>query len=417
MNHELDFEYAGAYEKFIDDFWERKHRRYSLYGGRNSAKSTAAYQLIIELIMTTGNVICTRQCYNSILDSSYSHIKSIIEEYGIEEYFKFREKPAKITCTITGYSVVFKGLDKPSKVRSSKFPKGKVELLLFEEAQEIPNGRICEDIISTFNRGKNTTFRAMWLFNPPPQKNHFCNTELRESSDDDRLLALKVSYKDLPIEWVGADAIKDIQRLKETNYKMYLHEYMGEPIANEDAIFENVRFEKITDEQIDKWINDDEDLYCGLDFGYNPDPNAGVFCKYDRQYRRLYIFKEFYGKKLNNKQISDGLLAAGFDVDRILTCDNDEKTIADLRSFGWYRARAARKGQGSRDAGFKWLQGLTAIIFDQSRTPLAAAEFLEYHHAQDKYGDIKSVYPEGQPDHFIAGARYATEELRRQAGV
>ena len=170
MNHELDFEYASAYEEFIDDFWERKHRRYSLYGGRNSAKSTAAYQLIIELIMTTGNVICTRQCYNSILDSSYSHIKSIIEEYGIEEYFKFREKPAKITCTITGYSVVFKGLDKPSKVRSSKFPKGTVELLLFEEAQEIPNGRICEDIISTFNRGKNTTFRAMWLFNPPPQK-------------------------------------------------------------------------------------------------------------------------------------------------------------------------------------------------------------------------------------------------------
>ena len=251
----------------------------------------------------------------------------------------------------------------------------------------------------------------MWIFNPPPQKNHFCNANLRES--DDRMLALKVSYKDLPTEWVGEDALDDIRILKETNYKMYLHVYMGEPIANEDAIFENVRFEKITDEQIDKWINDDEDLYCGLDFGYNPDPNAGVFCKYDRHDRVLYIFREFHANKLNNKQISVGLLDSGFDMDRILTCDNDEKTIADLRSYGWYRARAAIKGQGSRDSGFKWLQGLNKIVIDDSRTPYTASEFLEYHYIQDKYGDIKNVYPEGQNDHHIAAVRYAMEQVWR----
>ena len=78
----------------------------------------------------------------------------------------------------------------------------------------------------------------------------------------------------------------------------------------------------------------------------------------------------------------------------------------------------AIKGKGSRDAGFKWLQGLAAIIIDPVRAPHAADEFTLYEYDIDKRtGEILSGYPEGQPDHFLALTRYATEKEWRRAGA
>lgn len=416
-NIDINWEYAGVYENFYRDFKQCRHRRYSLYGGRNSAKSTAAYQLVIETVMTEGNVICTRRHYNTIGGSSYNHIKKLIHKAGLEDLFKFKESPYLITYKPNGYRIIFKGLDDPEKVKSTVAPIGDIVLVLFEEAQEIPNMNIPEEAISTFERGEgDDKFRALFLFNPPPNKNHFTNQELRKSSDDDHLLALYVSYKNLPPEWVGTNARKEIDRLLKYNYKLYLYRYMGEPITSEDVIFENIRIQKITDEQIDKWLADDEYLYCGLDFGYNPDPNAACMMKYDPDERILYIFKEFHAGKLNNKQISEGLEQAGFTREYKITCDNDEKTINDLRTFNWY-VRSAIKGPGSKDAGFKWLQGLSEIVIDNSRCPNTATEFTEYHYTYDKFGELRGEYPEGQEDHHIAAVRYAMEEIWRKAGM
>ena len=52
------------------------------------------------------------------------------------------------------------------------------------------------------------------------------------------------------------------------------------------------------------------------------------------------------------------------------------------------------------------------------RAPHAADEFTLYEHEIDRRtGEILSGYPEGQPDHFIALTRYATEREWRHAGA
>lgn len=408
----IDFEFAEVYRDFIDDFINTRHHRYSLYGGRNSAKSGTLYRLALQTVMSTGCVMVVRRYKNSLKGSSYNNIKKVISELGIDKYFKCVDNPREIRCLITGYVISFAGLDDPQKIKSSVAPKGFYKLVVFEESQEINRKEFCDEAISSFERDiKNSDFKVLWAFNPPPNKLHWCNTELRHSIPD-YLYSLQVNYCDIPADWVGPE-INQINRLKAVNNKLYRYRYLGEPIAAEDVIFENIAIEDISDNQINKWISQDSNLFVGLDFGYSPDPNAGNMMYYDPISRDLYIFKEYHSYKQNNKQISEGLLKAGFSQDYIITCDNDQKTIDDLRSYGW-SARPAKK-QKLRDAGFKWLQGLNRIIID-SRCIETIREFEEYHYVIDRDGNQKSMYPEGQADHHIAATRYALERLFMRAG-
>jgi len=79
--------------------------------------------------------------------------------------------------------------------------------------------------------------------------------------------------------------------------------------------------------------------------------------------------------------------------------------------------RGAIKGVGSRDTGFKWLQGLKKIVIDPDRCPRAADEFTLYEYELDKRtGDVMIGYPDGQADHTMDAVRYAMESTFRHAG-
>ena len=112
-----------------------------------------------------------------------------------------------------------------------------------------------------------------------------------------------------------------------------------------------------------------------------------------------------------------GMIHGRIESERITADSAEPKSIADFRAFG-ADMRGAIKGAGSRDAGFKWLQGLDAIVIDPERCPHAADEFTLYEYEIDKRsGDVMSGYPDGQPDHCMDAVRYAMEAVYRRAGA
>ena len=413
----LNFTFAPKYKEFIDDFLHSKHKEYSIYGGRDSGKSTTLYMLILLIVMMEGCVVVIRRHFNSLRGSSFNGICKIIRNYGLEDYFIITKSPLLITCKINGYTIEFKGLDDYNKVKSSETSAGAYRLAVFEEAQEIENKEKCEEAISSYERGEGSFgFRTIYVWNPPGNKNHWLNLTMRDSEPGYRL-AMLVNYYDIPKKWVGQDLVK-IERCKRLTPKVYRNRYLGEPVAADDLVFENVELKEITDEQIEFWLSTKNGLFAGMDFGYRPDPNAACMMHYDIQKRTLYIFKEFHGGELNNKQISDGLDKAGFYKWMRITSDKDEKTIKDLKDFGW-DIKSAIKGPGSVETGFEWLSGLDAIIIDPVRCPYTSTEFSEYHRCFDKAGNIKSGYKDtdNQADHHIAAVRYGMEPLIRKAGM
>ena len=101
--------------------------------------------------------------------------------------------------------------------------------------------------------------------------------------------------------------------------------------------------------------------------------------------------------------------------DYVIVCDsNENKSVTDYCDRGLH-ARAAIKGPGSVEYGFKWLQR-RKIVIDQNRTPNAYDEFTQYEYDRDKEGNVISGYPEGQDDHTIAALRYAFESLFNRRG-
>lgn len=417
--NEINFEFAEAFKPLLYDILENKHTRYAIPGGRDSGKSTFVYMLVILTVLNFGNVAIYRQYKTTLKKSCYNGIVKLINKYKLTNLFKIRKSPLQIECLANGYTIDFSGLDSFQKEKSVESITGNYKLVIFEESQEIPRRDICDEVISSYERGEGSDgFKVIWVFNPPPNKNHWTNLELRKSDESQDLMVQQVNYTDIPAEWVGKQQLKEIERIKKSNLKLYRYRYLGEPISAEDVIFENLKFQRIPQSDIDKWEQNDDWLFNGLDFGYYPDKNAAVSCHYDPDKRILYIYREFYQGKLNNFQISQGLERSGFDKGSRIICDNaSPKDIADLRAFGW-NVRPSTKGNGSVKDGFQWLMGLSAIIIDPYRCPDTKQEFEEYHYELDRDGGIpdSKLYKWNQKDHSISAVRYATEPIRRKGG-
>lgn len=412
----FNFEYADAYRQFLEDYDSNKYNRFSLYSGRGGGKSTAFHQLILEEL-ETGCVAVVRRYWNTNKGSVYNGVKKLLNKLektnpGISKRYKCTETPLLIVNKDTGYALQFFGLDSYQKTKSLEPYKSHFNLVVAEECQEIELRDKVDEFVVTIQRGSSNNVKILYIWNPPPKKSHWTNTDLRKTIDD-YMGAYYFTYMDLPIKWLGGNFIKEAEHWKKTNLKVYRYRYLGEPIAAEDTIFTNIETRVITDKEINSWQRDDNWIVCGLDFGFSPDPNAANEMYYDDEERILYIYKEFHQGKLNNQQISDGLEAAGFDKDLMIIADNDEKDIRDLRRFGW-TIQAAKKTK--REAGFKWLQGLKAIVIDPYRCPYTAEEFTEYVYKLNREGSITGLFPEGQEDHHMSAVRYATRRIWRRGG-
>ena len=83
--------------------------------------------------------------------------------------------------------------------------------------------------------------------------------------------------------------------------------YMGEELEQAVEVFNNVKIEEITDQQIASF----DQIRQGLDFGYAVDPVSLGRMHFDRKKRTLYIFREAYGIGVGNRALFDRLAPRG----------------------------------------------------------------------------------------------------------
>ena len=97
-----------------------------LYGGAGSGKSVFAVQRFIIRLMREPlcNILTVRAVADTNRDSTFALFKQVIHRWGLQRIFKVNESVLKITCTVTGNAVIFKGLDNVEKLKSITFEKG-----------------------------------------------------------------------------------------------------------------------------------------------------------------------------------------------------------------------------------------------------------------------------------------------------
>lgn len=422
--------FAKKYNEIFRWIMKHEKERYTFTGGRASCKSSFISLIIVILIVMNPryNALIIRKTAKNLRRSVFEQIVWAIDILGLRSRFKIpRSQTAALPITYTRkdgstQQIIFAGCDDPEKIKSIKVANGYFAILWVEEKTEFNPAELQNIKISAL-RGGNQFF-IFESYNPPSAARHWCNREA--NTHDPNRAVFHTTYLDIPRDWLGDAIMHDIEQTKKTNKRAYENIYLGIATGTGRGIFENVELRKITDDEIKAF----DYVYNGIDWGYYPDPFAWGRMSYDARKATLYIYDELYLYKHGNIQASNALKKylesqcldedghPRFNVmtDRIEADSAEPKSVNDFYKWGW-NIRGAKKGAGSLDAGYKWLQGLTAIVIDPERCPKIADEFTLYEHEIDKRtGEIMTGYPQGQPDHGMALVRYALESVWRHGG-
>lgn len=379
-------------------------------GGRGSTKSSwASIEVIMQLLRHPEcHAVVFRKVGNTLRNSVYAQCCWAVSQLKLSQYFRCTVSPMEITYLPTGQKIFFLGLDDPNKSKSIKTPFGYIGIAWFEELDQYAGEEEIRKVEQSVFRGGSYSL-AIKTFNPPAASKNWANRYAVEHKPGK--LTHHSTYLTTPKEWLGSRFLDEAAHIKETRPTAYAHEYLGEIVGNGTEVFENIKAETITADQIS---NFDRRLY-GVDWGWYPDPwafNAGY---YDSARQTLYLYDELTRRRTSNQDTAQLLLDRKLSRDSIIMADSAEpKSVQDYRAMG-IRARATPTPPGSVEYSHKWLQSLKAIVIDPERCPDTYREFSEYEYEQDKNGNVLDGYPDAD-NHHIDAVRYMTQPIWKKRG-
>jgi phage terminase large subunit len=392
------------------DLKGKRHTHYWLKGGRGSTKSSfVSIEIILGMMNDkNANAVILRRVKETLRESVYDQMLWAIDMLGVSHLWHDSLSPLSITYKPTGQKIVFKGADKPKKVKSSKFRRGYTKFIWYEEADEFRDVDDINTINQTLVRG-GEDITVFYTYNPPQSINNWINDEVSRQALRDDTVVHASTYLSVPQEWLGKQFVDEANYTKQVNPLKYEHIYMGIVTGTGAEVFNNITVRKISDDEIKSF----DKIYRGLDFGFAADPLHYGEQYYDAARRRLYIYAEIHQVGLKNAQAVEKIKKIN-QINGPITADSAEpRTIAEFKDLG-LRIQPAKKGQGSVEHGIKWLQDLNEIIIDPERCPNASREFVKYELERDVHGNLKGEYPD-KDNHSIDSTRYAMESVMRNS--
>ena len=394
---------APSFYDLHKDIKQDKHTHYWLKGGRGSTKSSFVSEELITGIMrnSEANAVVIRKVGWYLKDSVYEQLLWAISKLGVERYWQEKLSPLELVYVPTGQRIIFRGADKPKKLKSTKVRSGYIRYVWYEETDEFNGIEEIRTINQSLLRG-GETFTVFYTFNPPKSQRNWINSEVLVPQDDK--IVHHSDYRSVPAEWLGEQFLIEAKHLEQTKPEQYRHEYLGEVTGTGAEVFTNITIRPITDEEIKSF----DHIKRGIDWGYGADPFVYITAHFDSKRNRLFIFYEFFRCAAKYDVIASAIRQENTQNGTIIAESAEPRSNDELRDRG-FRIRTAVKGPGSVEHGITWLQNLEEIVIDGTRCPNAAREFNEYELDRDSRGELKADFPD-KNNHTIDAIRYALED-------
>ncbi|OLA08234.1 MAG: terminase [Eubacterium sp. 45_250] len=394
---------APSFYDLHKDIKQDKHTHYWLKGGRGSTKSSFVSEELITGIMrnSEANAVVIRKVGLYLKDSVYEQLLWAISKLGVERYWQEKLSPLELVYVPTGQRIIFRGADKPKKLKSTKVRSGYIRYAWYEETDEFNGIEEIRTINQSLLRG-GETFTVFYTFNPPKSQRNWINSEVLVPRSDK--IVHHSDYRSVPAEWLGEQFLIEAKHLEQTKPEQYRHEYLGEVTGTGAEVFTNITIRPITDEEIKSF----DHIKRGIDWGYGADPFVYITAHFDSKRNRLFIFYEFFRCAAKYDVIANAIRKENTQNGTIIAESAEPRSNDELRDRG-FRIRTAVKGPGSVEHGITWLQNLEEIVIDGTRCPNAAREFNEYELDRDSRGELKADFPD-KNNHTIDAIRYALED-------
>jgi len=404
--------YNPVYIPLIAD----RNRYLILYGGRDSAKSYSAAQIVVHRLLSESYCKCVllRKIYADIRDSQFQTIIDVIESWGLESLFTWTVSPMRIQC-VNGNSVIARGLDRPAKLKSVKDPS----MVWVEEADEIGLQEFIKTDTSIRHSNPGTLLQMILTFNPEHEEgwifDQFFPPKADFERDDGRFHEVQSTRKNATIlhttyqdnRFCTPDRAELYESLKhqlgdaDNWYRVYCLGLWGNALKG--LVFPNVSYRTEFPPASACKVHG-----YGLDFGFTNDPTAIVECA--MAHGELWFRECCYKPGLVNTSnpnmpevpsIEEELRKEGVGRANIVADSSEPKSITELR-MAQFNIHGVNKGRGSIEAS---LNGMKRYRLNIVGSPNMRKEVRSYHYAEDKEGNSTNK-PIDAWNHAIDAARY-----------
>lgn len=432
---------SPAFEDFIFD-WD--YETYLLLGGYGSGKSyQVAFKIILKLLEEKRKCLVVREVFETLEQSCFDLFKEILEDMKLltEDVFEFRRRRTKVLAQKSpmqikfpnGSRIIFKGMDKPEKVKSING----VSIVWLEECSEIKYdgyiellGRIrTPDVSMHFILTSNPVSRDNWVYkrfftyiDDKGKIKVICKEE--EFYDKKCLIKNGVYYHhSIPTDnpWLPDAYLRRLDNIKEYDYPLYMVARWGQFGATGTRVLPQIK----TPNNAVRFKSEiqrlgPENQYFGFDFGFEESFNAVISMSVDLEKGYLYIWDEIYINHITDDKMANQpemqylkqrLLAynnSGYG--KMIIADNeDPKAITYYRQLGFPIRACRNKFAGSRLSNTRKIKRFKRIyISPKCKNTLRELKDLTYK--KDSKGNV--IYDEFNIDpHSFSAIWYALDTV------
>lgn len=376
----IDKEVNPRFEDFLFD-WD--YKEYLLVGGYGSSKSYhIALKIILKLLEEKRKALVIREVYETIRESCFDLFIEILEDLDLLEENSNKHSSKKVRYKTSpmqllfpnGSKVIFKGMDKPGKLKSING----ITIVWLEEASEIKyagykelKGRLRHPTLSMhFILSTNPVGTENWVYA------HFFKRVNDDGSvtvrlDDERLYKRRTivnrgtyyhhSTADdnlfLPKSYLGT-----LDEMQEYDPDLYRVARLGRFGLNGIRVLPQFRV-AASHEEVMRAVNAIPAKYrfVGMDFGFEISYNAVVRMAVDDKSKILYLYWEYYKNHMTDPETAHDLQGFGLDKELITADCAEPKAIRFYRQSG-FRMRPCHKAGGSRLANTRKIKRFKQIV-------------------------------------------------------
>lgn len=206
MIESIDFEEGVFNELYfeIDEAFNNDDVRFLfVYGGSSSSKTFSYVQKTIVYMLEgeRNNSLIFRKFSTDIEGSVFQDFKTIISDWGLNDYFKIQKH--YIECTLTGSYTRFKGLDDSEKIKGLSGIKkicleefSQFEVADFKQVKKRLRGMTGQQIIGIFNPVSEMSFIKTEIFDNEILTDIACNIQSKQINATGDTVVLRTCYLD-----------------------------------------------------------------------------------------------------------------------------------------------------------------------------------------------------------------------------
>ena len=432
---------SPAFEDFIFN-WD--YEQYLLIGGYGAGKSYhVAFKIILKLLEEKRKALVIREVYDTIYESCYSLIAEILDDMKLlthdkKEFNSRKEKVLALKSPLrfifkNGSQIIFKGMDKPEKVKSIN----DVSIVWLEECSEIKFegykellGRIRTPNVSMhFILSCNPVNRENWVYRQfvvqvDDSGNEKVIVEENKFYDKRYIVKNNTYYHHSTVDdnpWSPWQYIKRLDDLRNYDYPLYMVARFGRFGASGTRVLPQFKIAK--DPRIFKMnINrlGIENQYFGFDFGFEESYNAVLSMSVDSQRGILYVWDEIYMNHITDDKFANQpemqklkerikrYNEQGYN--KMIVADNeDPKAISYYRQCGFQIRACRNKFAGSRLSNTRKVKRFKKIVVSP-KCKNTIRELKDLTYKKDAKGNV--VYDEFNIDpHTFSAIWYALDTV------